>query len=405
MNFEQTVETLTILPRNHSVLIIGHYGLGKSDAVREAGKILGVPVVDQRLSQCDVGDLKGMPFNIDGRTFFAPPDWFPLKSEDAKEIQGRLGITDGSLIKHSPSGILLLDEIDRATREVQQGAFELALDHRLNMRYLPDDWRVVSAINGDGDIYHVNEMDVAFIDRFFVIKFNPSKEEWFKFARTDSRIHSSVIEFLIKFPNLMDPTKDVMENNPSQKLYSRRSYEKLSQCLLNHEKNFNEGKVKYSLFSKTPESLTMMTLIGQGYLGTTTGVQWRNFIETDYQSLNGDTIINKWDKDIAAKIKKIIDTKKIIELGSYNQLIINYVQDQKINKLSPNQSKNLLSFIQIIPNECVADFWKKFQADCKGPANEWYNGVDRAEIVKRIVASLVNPQTGKGTVKAMMTPA
>ena len=92
--------------------------------------------------------------------------------------------------------ILLLDEIDRAPREVQQAAFELALDHRLNMRPLPEDWRVVSAINGDGDIYHINEMDVAFIDRFFVIKFNPSKEEWFKFARTDSRIHSSVIEFL-----------------------------------------------------------------------------------------------------------------------------------------------------------------------------------------------------------------
>ena len=134
MNFEQTVETLTILPHSHSVLIIGHYGLGKSDAVREAGKILGIPVVDQRLSQCDVGDLKGMPFNIDGRTFFAPPDWFPLREEDAKEIQGRLNITEGSLIKHAPAGILFLDEIDRASREVQQGAFELALDHHSSYR-------------------------------------------------------------------------------------------------------------------------------------------------------------------------------------------------------------------------------------------------------------------------------
>jgi hypothetical protein len=196
-----------------------------------------------------------------------------------------------------------------------------------------------------------------------------------------------------------------MENNPGQKLYSRRSYEKLSQCLINHEKKFNEGKVKYSLFSKTPETLSMMTLIGQGYLGTTTGVQWRNFIETDYQSLNGDTIINKWTKDVAERIQKIIDTKKIIELGSYNQLVINHIQDQKIKQLSPKQSKNLLSFIQIIPNECVADFWKKFQADCKETANGWYNGADRAEIVKRIVSALSNPQTGRGTVKAMMTPA
>ena len=396
MNFEQTVETLTILPRNHSVLIMGPHGLGKSDAVREAGKILGVPVVDQRLSQCDVGDMKGMPFCIDGRTFFAPPDWFPLREEDAKELQGKLNISASSLIKHALSGILFMDEIDRASREVQQAAFELALDHRLNMRLLPEDWRVVSAVNADGDVYHVNEMDVAFIDRFFVIKFNPTREEWFKFARTDSRIHSGIVEFLTKYPNLMDPTKDVIEANPGQKLYSRRSYEKFSQCIINHEKKYINNKVKFSLFDKSPDSLTMITLIAQGYLGTTTGVQFRNFVETDYQSLNGDTILNKWTKEVAEKIQELVKNKKIIELGSYNQLIINYVQDTKIRVLTPMQSKNLLSFIQVIPNECVADFWKKFQSDCKEIANGWYSGTERTDIVKRIVASLANPQTGRG---------
>jgi hypothetical protein len=396
MNFEQTVETLTILPRNHSVLIMGPHGLGKSDAVREAGKILNVPVVDQRLSQCDVGDMKGMPFCIDGRTFFAPPEWFPLREEDAQELKIDLNLTSSFLIKHAKAGILFLDEIDRAPREVQQAAFELALDHRLNMRYLPEDWRVVSAVNADGDIYHVNEMDVAFIDRFFVIKFNPTREEWFKFARTDARIHSCIVEFLTKFPNMMDPTKEVIEANPGQKLYSRRSYEKLSQCLMNHEKNYAANKVKFSLLDKSPDSLTKVTLIAQGYLGTAMGVQFRNFIETDYQSLNGDTILNKWNRDVADKIKKIVDTKKIIELGSYNQLIINHVQDEKIKTLSAKQSKNLLSFIQCIPNECVADFWQKFQADCKEVANGWYSGSDRSEIVKRVVASLANPQTGRG---------
>lgn len=396
MNFEETVETLASLPQDQSVLIIGKHGVGKSDAVRAAGLSLGIPVIDQRLSQCDVGDMKGMPFCVNGRTFFAPPDWFPLKECDAQEMKKKLNLDEADILKHSESGILFLDEIDRANREVQQAAFEIVLDHRLNMRYLPDGWRVVSACNADGDIYHVNEMDPAFIDRFFLINFNPTKEEWFKFARTDSRIHPAVIEFLTKFPNLMDPTKEVIESNPGQKLYSRRSYEKFSRALLNHEKLNTAGKVKYSLMDKSPQGLTMLTLLAQGFLGTTCGVQFRNFIETDYQSLNGDTILNKWSKTVEDKIKQIVADKKIIELGSYNQLIINYVQDEKIKKLSPKQSKNLVSFVQAIPNECAGDFWKSFSADCKEVAMDWYTGPDKAVIVNRFVGAFANPQTGRG---------
>ena len=396
MDFQQTVEVLATLPRKQSVLIVGKHGLGKSDAVREAAKILGVPCVDQRLSQCDVGDMKGMPFCIDGRTSFAPPDWFPLTEEDAKDLAAKHNTTVSNFLKHSASGILFLDEIDRATREVQQSAFELALDHRLNMRYLPEDWRVVSAVNADGDVYHVTEMDPAFIDRFFIIQFNPTKEEWFQFARKDSRVHSSIVEFLTKYPDLMDPTKEIIEANPGQKLFSRRSYEKFSIALQNHEKLHQDGKVAYSLLDKTPKSLTMITLIAQGFLGTTTGVQFRNFVETDYESLNGDTILNKWTKDVAEKVQKLVDGKKIIELGSYNQLLINYVQDKKVTALTPKQSKNLLSFIQIIPKECVADFYKKFNSDCKAVCDKWYQGPDRAEVVKVIIGALSNPQTGRG---------
>ena len=148
-----------------------------------------------------------------------------------KNFITKLNLT--STIKYAKEGVLFLDEIDRAVREVQQAGFELVLDHRLNMRYLPDGWRVVSAINQDGDIYHVNEMDVAFIDRFFVILFNPTIEEWFGFARKDkTRIHSSIIEFLLKHPKLMDPSKEVIENHPGQKLYSRRSWEKFSEWFI-----------------------------------------------------------------------------------------------------------------------------------------------------------------------------
>ena len=396
MNFEQTVETLISLPRHHSVLITGLHGIGKSDAVREAAKILGIPCVDQRLSQCDVGDLKGMPFCQNGRTIFAPPDWFPLREEDAKDLQDKLGFTNA--IKYSPEGILLLDEIDRAVREVQQAGFELVLDHRLNMRYLPDGWRVVSAINQDGDIYHVNEMDVAFIDRFFVIPFNPSPEEWFTYAMKDNRIHSSIIEFLrTTGKDLMDPTKEVIEAHPGKKLYSRRSWEKFSQCILNHEELFKAGKrIKYSLFeSKEPnsQSLKMLGFFADGYLGAIAGEAYKIFIQTSYQSLDGDIILNKMDKTIQDKIKKIVKDKRTIELGAYGQLILDYIKSHNIHKLTDEQGKNLLTFIQLIPNENVADLFLALKKQVTDVVLAWYKD---PEVAKRVVASLVNPNTGKG---------
>ena len=394
MNFEQTVDAIVSLPRKISVLIMGKHGIGKSDAVRMAGKILDIPVVDQRLSQCDVGDIKGMPFAIGGKTYFAPPEWFPLTPADAIDLQKKLNLD--SIMPSPQSGLLFLDEIDRAQREVQQAAFELVLDHRLNMRYLPEDWRVISAVNADGDIYHVNEMDAAFIDRFFVIHFNPSPEEWFLFARKDGRVHASIIEFLTTNDKLLDPTKEIIESNPGQKLYSRRSYEKFSDMIIHHEKLHAAGKVSYSLFDKIPLSLTMLGHFAAGFLGATVDTKFRGFIETNYQTLNGDIILNKWDKGIAEKVKKLVTDKRTIELGSYNQLIINYVQDNKVKELSAKQSRNLLSFIETIPNECVADFWKKFEADCKDVTRKWYSGADRQAIVARIVATLSNPQTGRG---------
>ena len=398
MNFEQTVETLISLPRHHSVLIVGDYGLGKSDSVRAAAKILGIPCVDQRLSQCDVGDLKGMPFQLNGRTVFAPPDWFPLREEDAKDIQDKLSLTDK--IKCSPEGILLLDEIDRAVREVQQAGFELVLDHRLNMRYLPDGWRVVSAINQDGDIYHVNEMDVAFIDRFFVIKFKPSAEEWYAFALKDNRIHTSIVEFLRTGNNgkFMDPDKKVIEAHPGEKLYSRRSWEKFSQCLLNHEQLFNTKKVKYDLFEErepNSQSMKMLGFFAQGYLGTICGDAYKSFIMTSYQSLNGDTILNKMDAPTQEKIKKLVTDKRSIELGTYGQLVIDYVQSHNIHKLTPPQAKNLLTYIQLIPNEYCSDFFKKFKMDCSDVCVDWYT---EKAVRERVTASLSNPRTGKGTI-------
>jgi hypothetical protein len=64
--------------------------------------------------------------------------------------------------------------------------------------------------------------------------------------------------------------------------------------------------------------------------------------------------------------------------------------------LSPDQGKNLLSFLKLVPKEMVADFYQKFLSDCKAVCTQWYSGPDRAEIIKYVLSALTNPQTGRG---------
>ena len=145
MNVTETKRTLKGLPPRKSVLLESGHGLGKSQVVRqvaqelskETGRVYGF--VDIRLSQREVGDIIGMPRSLD--QFDVSHNVF----KDGKlvsETKVAQNITVNDIPFWFPTdpdsfGILFLDELNRATREVQQAAFELVLDYRLNFRELP----------------------------------------------------------------------------------------------------------------------------------------------------------------------------------------------------------------------------------------------------------------------------
>jgi len=128
-----------------SLMIWGDRGIGKSGIVRQVGEELGWPVIDLRLATQEVADLIGIPYEKDGTTRWAKPEWFPTEEQ--------------------PHGILFLDEINRAQRDVVQAVFQLVLDHKLHTHVLPQGWTVVAAGNYFGS-YDVREMDEAMMSRF-----------------------------------------------------------------------------------------------------------------------------------------------------------------------------------------------------------------------------------------------
>lgn len=418
MNFNQTLESLIILPIWHSILIQGIHGKGKTEAVRLAAKKLGAGYHDERLSQCDVGDLKGMPFFINGRTVFAMPEWYPLRKSDVEDLKRKLK-DDISIGLEDKIGYLALEEIDRATRQVQQASFQICLDRELNGRKLRQGWRVVACVNGDDDIYQVLDMDPAFIDRWVWLTFRPETDEWLNHARgieylSDrdfsidpewlieletkyrNKVHPAVVEFITRYPTMLDPTKQQIEENPGKKLQSRRSWTRLSEAIYVINEHRKAGHTDRNLLGKDPEKdIPYLLAVADGYVGELAASQFASFVQTDYQSLDANTILNKWTKDVGKRLKKIVDENGTLELSQYNRLIVQYVQDQGIEELNDQQSKNLIEYIKILPREVCADFWKHFATEVKDPALKWYRGKYKPEISKVMLRAMTNPNTVK----------
>lgn len=388
MNAKDTIRTLKNIPNSISVMLKGNHGIGKSAVVKQVATDLGIPCVDFRLSQNDVGDIKGIPFQRNGRTVFAPPEFMPLTEKDATELKELLGLSeDISLGRFGDKGILFLDEINRASREVQQAAFELVLDRRLNLRSLPEGWRVVTAINDNDDLYTVGQLDPAFVSRFMVVDFNPSHKEWLDWCRANG-VHDSVITFCTKHTELIDPNTDIIDENNKEgvkKLFDRRSWHRFSDTIKEFEKNDEK------ILDKNSSNLSYLTQIASGFLGTTCAIKFKSFIENDYESLSAEVILNKWDKDVENKLKAIVDVGRIPELAAYNELILEYLK--KAGKLNKEVSKNLTKYARIMPKEVVTDFWQSFNQELRNISEEWYNG--DAENIEIVMNALVNPEKDK----------
>jgi len=170
--FKQLVPNL---PADISVLVSGATGVGKSDLFHQIGENLGLPVIDRRLSQMTEGDIIGLPSLADGTTRFVPVDWVVKAANEPV--------------------VLFLDEINRATIEVQQCAFQLVLDREINGVKLHPETRLYAAIN-EGSNYQVNDMGPALLRRFWAVQLEPTVDDWIEWANSRDDVDDTIIEFI-----------------------------------------------------------------------------------------------------------------------------------------------------------------------------------------------------------------
>jgi MoxR-like ATPase len=129
-------------------LLEGPTGIGKSEIVQAVAASLGIECRVLDLSLLEPPDLVGLPVVSDGRTSYARPSILP----------------DGG------AGILVLEELNRAERYIQQPALQLLTARRLHEYVLPEGWCTFAAINPESGDYQVTPLDAALRARFLVLQ-------------------------------------------------------------------------------------------------------------------------------------------------------------------------------------------------------------------------------------------
>lgn len=199
-----------------ATMIWGQPGMGKSEVVMqtaanvaerlglkgvaEYGDYHSTPqewfgVHDVRLSQCEPVDVRGLPKEVDGRTAWAVPDWFPS-----------VGRTD--LPEY---GILFLDEANSAPQSVQAAAYQIANDRRIGDHKMKPGWSIVMAGNRMTDGGVVYKMPLPLCNRLMHLYAEVDFDEWRAWAFSKD-IDFTIIAFLGFRPDLLNTFESFVKN-------------------------------------------------------------------------------------------------------------------------------------------------------------------------------------------------
>lgn len=347
MNVALTQRILREMPVDKSIMLRAKHGVGKSSAIKQAAIAQGIGFHDVRLSQCEVGDIKGLPFldQEKGLTTFLKPYWWPRDPES--------------------KGILFFDELNRASKDVLQAVFEICLDRRLDGEKLPDGWRVVSAINADDD-YDVVELDPALLDRWFVIDFDPTPKEWISWARS-SKVHPAVVEFVDRNHTLLDPPVGNMESGRTYP--SRRSWVQLSDTIIG--------------MTLTDDTDGIITQVAKGWVGREVAVMFQKFMTNEFSQLKASDILDKFE-DMVPKIEAACSDIEVV--AALANSIVEEVSNRSAAKMKEKQIDALKKFFQMIPKDVASNLWTSLLSNPKTKkiVMLWQNDAEFCEILRKV---------------------
>lgn len=336
---------MPLLPVETSVLLRAPHGVGKSQVVRQIAKAIALKehiddfeLIDRRLSQMGEGDMIGLPSTDGEVTRFNPPEWYKRACDKAC--------------------VLFLDELNRATPEVMQAAFQIVLDRELNGWKLHPQTRVFAAVNSSAQ-YTVNEIDPALLDRFWTIDLSPTVDDFLVWAKDGNKIVSCIVDFITANEKWLDSPANC---EPGTVTPSRRSWERLSNAL--HGASIHENP-------NDPLFYPMCL----GFIGTLATIDFHSFVKTIEFQPSGEEILDNY-ASVQKKIKKMGQEKQNVLI----ERVTDYIT-KKLKTLSDVQGANLHNFMVDLPGELRISAWSKMTQA---------SGVDNIDLSRAIHKSCVD---------------
>jgi hypothetical protein len=182
-------------------MLVSSPGLGKSSLAKQIAAKYNLKLIDIRLSQCDPADLNGFPFlNPEtGRAGYKPMDFWPLEG-DPLPVNPKTG-------KKYEGWLILLDEINSASKAVEVASYKILLDRMVGMHKLHEKVWLMGAGNKKTDKAVVNASGTAQQSRMIWIEIFACLKTFLKWADANGIDHriKSFLQFKPDLLHKFDP--------------------------------------------------------------------------------------------------------------------------------------------------------------------------------------------------------
>jgi len=281
------------------VLLEGPTGIGKSEVVRQVADKLGLATVVLDLSLLEPPDLVGLPRMDEGVTRYATPAILPR---------------DGC-------GILLLEELNRAERYIQQPALQLLSARRLHEYVLPDGWVCFAAINPESGEYQVTSLDRALRARFLHVSVRAERASWLAWA-TRGDVHGAVVELVRAHERALEDVPPRTWTYVSHLLKALRGRELSDETLL-----------RDTIGGYLPAAWCEVLLASRG--------SWAHSLEFDVRELLGSYAAGSTHADVVKRYRETGQTDRLDEL---TQRVLSIVRGPEIAVLAQEGRFRLEAF-------------------------------------------------------------
>lgn len=353
MNFIDTLKSVELVLSTEEVpLVVGESGIGKTALAKKLAKDNNWTLVTIDGNLLKEGEIGGLP-TVES---YESRDVNGNKTEKKTTIyavHNKLREIDEE-INAGRSVLLFIDEINRCEHTVQQELMNLILNREINGYKLPEDVKILAAMNpsskyGSDFDYQVVDMDAAQENRFVWLNMEPDYNGWIKWA-INAGIETKVIEFISTFPEYLHKIND------EDVRATPRSYERVSKT--------------YKMYKEQQDTIPRSVFLNviKGNVGKVIAEEFVSFVESNYSPLIsfGDVFSGEnLDENVIETIKNESHTRLYISAMNILKTLENKMSEDKGSIFLINR---FVEFLGIYPIDLMVGIMK----DMKISYNEVY---------------------------------